>query len=524
MHEIEIILGLFVLVAALSFVAARLSVPYPIILVLGGLGVSFIPGLPSLSLDPSYVFVLFLPPILFQAALQTSWRDFRANVRPIGLLAIGLVLFTTLLTAAIAHMFLGMSWSAGFVLGAIISPPDAVAATAIMQRLRIPKRIVTILEGESLVNDATALVAFSFATAAVVHGSTMLEFAAPKFIAVAAGGVAIGLLAGVVIAWVRPRLRDEGVESIVSLMTPYAAYLPAEWCHVSGVLAVVACGMFLSRKLPTIVDSRTRLRLYHVWDTIIFLLNALVFMLIGLQLPGIMKNIDVPMTRLIGYGVLVSVTAIAARMLWVFLATYLPRLIFPFIRRRDPVPVFGHVFLVAWTGMRGIVSLAAALSLPLTVASGSPFPHRDMIAFLAFSVILATLVVQGFTLGPLIRFLKLRVDHTEDREEALARYESAHAALARLEALVVIDDIDRSLVDHVRVPYDERIASLTRERGVVIRKDLPADARKIADLRREAMAAERRMLIKLRDDGAIADDVLRRVQEDLDLEESKWRD
>jgi len=293
--------------------------------------------------------------------------------------------------------------------------------------------------------------------------------------------------------------------------------------HVSGVLSVVACGICLSRKLPTIVDSRMRLKLYHVWETLTFLLNAFVFMLIGLQLPGIMESIDIPMPRLLIYAALISLIAIIARLCWVFPATYLPRLL-PRLRARDPIPPFGMVFLIAWTGMRGIVSLAAALSLPRYLASGEPFSNRDLIVFLTFAVILVTLPGQGFTLAPLIRLLKLKIDDTDEREEALARYESAQAALSRLEVMSLMDEIDRALVDHVRVPYEERMATMKRERGGRVRRDAPEHMSVIIQLRHEAMAAERRMLLQLRDDGAIGDDVLRRVQEDLDLEESKWRE
>jgi CPA1 family monovalent cation:H+ antiporter len=432
MNPIETILALLVAVAALAWVAARVGVAYPILLVLGGLAIGFVPGLPQVALNPDYVFVLFLPPLLYYAALLTTWRDFRANLRPISLLAVGLVIFTTVLVAAAAHYLIpGLSWAAAFVLGAIVSPPDAVAATAVTQRLRVPRRIVVILEGESLVNDATALVAYRFAIAAAAAGTFSLGGAGLEFVKVAVGGVAVGYAVGVAVAWIRQRLGDDSVESIVSLLTPYAAYLPAERMHVSGVLAVVTTGIYLSRRLPMISSARVRLRMYATWETLVFLLNGLIFILIGLQLRGILERLradDQPLGQLIAYAAAISAVAIAVRMLWVFPATYLPRLLSRRLRERDPSPPVGNVFVVAWTGMRGIVSLAAALAVPLKIpGTETPFPGRDLILFITFGVILATLVVQGLTLPPVIRWFKLTEDGEEKDEESTARYLGALA-------------------------------------------------------------------------------------------------
>src|SRR5688572_18321310 len=291
MHETEIILGLLLAVAALAWLATRLRVPYPILLTVGGLAISFIPRLPTVALHPEHVFLLFLPPILYYAGTNTSWRDFRANIRPISMLAVGLVIFTTVAVAMAAHFLIGMSWATSFVLGAIISPPDAVAATAILQRLRVPRRVVTILEGESLVNDATALVVYRFAIAVVVSGAFSLTQASLQFLLVAAGGVIVGLLIAMAIVWIRPRLRDPSVENVLSLLSPYFAYLPAEWLGVSGVLAVVTAGIYISRRLGRITTAQVRLRAYAVWEVFIFLLNGLVFILIGLQVSRIAKNI-----------------------------------------------------------------------------------------------------------------------------------------------------------------------------------------------------------------------------------------
>ena len=524
MHPFEIILTLFLAVAALAALASRIKVPYPIFLVLGGLALSFIPNLPRPNLDPNVVFLVFLPPILYYAGLLSPWRDFRANLRPIGLLAFGLVLFTTALVAVAAHYLLGMSWAASFVLGAIVSPPDAVAATAIMSRMRIPRRIIVILEGESLINDATALVAYRFAVAAVVTGAFSLAGAGAKLVIVSIGGVAVGLLVGVIVAFVRPRLRDDNVESMISLLTPYLAYLPAEHLGASGVLAAVTAGLYLGRRLPQITTSRTRLRLYAVWDVFMFLLNGLVFILIGLQLPAILARLGMSNLQvLIRDALAISIVVVLLRMAWVFSGTYVPRLLSPAFRRRDPAPPIGQVFMISWTGLRGIVSLAAALALPLATRDGTAFPHRDLIIFITFAVILFTLVLQGLSLPVLIKFLKLPEEDTEQREEMRARYEATQAALARLEALLAMGDAAEVLVAPIRAEYQRTAAYLRTQLGIrpgVDDEDTALCETRI-DVRRQALEAQQLMLIRLRDEDVIPDDVLRRIQSELDLEEAR---
>jgi CPA1 family monovalent cation:H+ antiporter len=525
MHPFEIILTLFLAVAALAALASRIKVPYPIFLVLGGLALSFIPNLPRPALDPNAVFLVFLPPILYYAGLQTPWRDFRANIRPIGLLAFGLVLFTTALVAVAAHFLLGMSWAAGFVLGAIVSPPDAVAATAIMHRMRIPRRIIVILEGESLVNDATALVAYRFAVAAVVTGAFSLPGASAKLAIVSIGGVAVGLLVGMIVAFVRPRLRDnDHVEAMASLLTPYLAYLPAEHLGVSGVLAAVVAGLYVGRRIPQITTSRTRIRLYAVWDVLMFILNGLVFILIGLQLPAILTRLGVSnIGTLIRDALLISAAVVLLRMAWVFPATYVPRLVSPALRRRDPAPPAGQVFIISWTGLRGIVSLAAALALPMTTQGGGPFPHRDLIIFITFGVILFTLVLQGLSLPVLIKFLHLPEEDTERREEMRARYEATQAAMARLEALLALGDAREELVAPVRIEYQRTAAYLRTQLGIRPGADDEDTAlcETRLDVRRQALEAQQLMLIRLRDEDIIPDDVLRRIQAEIDLEEAR---
>ena len=301
------------------------------------------------------------------------------------------------------------------MLGAIVSPPDAIAATAILQRLRVPRLVVTILEGESLVNDATALVAYRFAVAAVVSGAFSLSSAGMHFVWLSAGGVAVGLVAGVVIVWVRQRLRDEAVENVVSLLSPYLAYLPAEWLHVSGVLAVVTAGIYISRRLGRITTARVRLRAYAVWDVEIFLLNGLIFILMGLQVSGVLRRAETGSAlRILEKPLLICAVAILARLIWVVSATYATSWITTQrFRERNPIPSFPQVFLVAWTQMRGVVSLAAALALPIVVANGNAFPDRDRIIFFTFIMILVTLVIQGLTLPVVIRLLGIHL--TGDR-------------------------------------------------------------------------------------------------------------
>jgi Na+/H+ antiporter len=535
LNDIEVIIGLFVFVGALAWAAARLKISYPILLVIGGLALSFVPGLPHVALHPDHVFLLFLPPILYYAALLTSWRDFKANLRPISLLAIGLVLFTTCAVAAVAHwMVPGMGWATAFVLGAIVSPPDAVAATAITRRLGVPKRIVTILEGESLVNDASALVAYRVAVAAVVTGAFSLSHATIQFVVAAIGGVIVGLGAGMLLAWIRPRIRDDSVEAAFSLLTPYVAYLPAEWLHVSSVLSVVTCGLYISRRLDQITSARVRLRAFATWETMIFLLNGLVFILIGLQLSRIVHSVGAAsIVRAIGYAAAVSAVAIAVRIVWVFPATYLPRMIFRKLRDSDPAPPWQRVFIVAWTGMRGVVSLAAALALPLTLDdNATPFPHRDLIIFITFCVILATLVLQGLTLPALIRWLRLsETADARDDEEITARYLAALAAVERLDSLApaaaALGDAQRDRLARLRVAYDDRVVYYSAQLGPA--GDGAAamiDPASIAcetgqQMEREAIAAERQMVIRLRDQGVIGDEVLRRIQAELDHEESR---
>jgi len=524
MGAAEILVGLMLVVALLALLARKVTIPYPVLFVLGGLVLGLVPKLPKVRLDPQLVFLFVLPPLLYPAALFTPWRDFRANLRPIGLLAIGLVLFTIVAVAYLAHYFLGLPLAAGFVLGAIISPPDAIAASAIADRLKIPRRIVTILEGESLVNDATALVAYQVAVAAVVTGAFSPAHAAGQFFLVGLGGNAVGLVVGWLAQQFHKRVDDAPIEITVSLLTPYVAYLLADRLGLSGVLAVVTTGFYLGMRMPELLTFKTRLQAGPVWDTLEFLLNGFVFVLIGLELPEVRNTLAgqaIPIHRLVWDALVISIAVILIRILWVFPATYLPRLMFKSIRRRDPFPPWRHVAIVAWTGMRGVVSLAAALAVPLTVQDGSRFPTRSLILFLAFVVILATLVVQGLSLPVLIRRLGIQDDRSMEKEEHQARLTANKEALQRLKEIAEHDPAKADALQRLRVEYEDHIRQLEGAEPWSAGTPLRLFSSEYERLSRAALRVERMSLIKLRNEEVINDEVLRRIQRDIDLAEAR---
>jgi CPA1 family monovalent cation:H+ antiporter len=521
MHNIEIVLGLLFAVAALAVIAEKIKVAYPILLVVGGLALGFVPGLAHIQLNPEVVFLIFLPPLLTGAAWYTSWRDFHANLRPILILAIGLVLVTTGAVAVVAHAAIaGMAWPVAFVLGAIVSPPDAVAAAAITKRLSVPKRIVVILEGESLVNDATGLVAYRFAVAAVVAGTFSIWEAGLGFVLIAVGGILVGLAVGWLTIWIHRQLDDPLVEVTGTLLMSYASYLTAEHLHVSGVLAAVAVGLYHRWYSSDAFTPTTRIQAIAVWKLFIFLLNGLVFILIGLQLPGILAAIsERSALTLAWYGILISAVVIGIRILWVFLSVYLPLWLNHCQGGHDPFPAWQRIMIVAWTGMRGVVSLATALALPLVTNAGTPFPDRDLILFLTFCVILITLVVQGLTLPLLIRWLQVIDDSSSEREEMEARLRAAEAAMARLDELIADNTAlkESVMVQRLRTQYEERIRQFC---DGCLAMDTGDDEQLLAlkVLQREAIAAERRIVVKLRNQGTIDDEVLHRLEDELDLE------
>ncbi len=519
---------LLTFVFGLGLLARRLSIPYPILFVMGGLCIGFIPILPAqLTLEPDLIFFLFLPPLLYIQAFYTSWRDFRFYLRPILLLAIGLVIVTTVTVAYVAHWLIpGLPLSAAFVLGAIVSPPDAIAASAIAQRLGLPRRIITILEGESLVNDATSLVIFKVALAAIgVTASFIGRIWIPgEFMYVSVGGVAVGLVVGRLIGWLRKRVTDDGpqIALTISLLTPYLSYLLADQiCHVSGVLSVVATGLYLGWQAPETTTSHVRLQAQAFWEMIIYLLNGIVFVLIGLQLPGILRNMqEYWWPRPFLYAVAINVLCIVVRIVWVFAGAHIPRLLSKRIRETEPEPDWRQVSIVGWAGMRGIVSLAAALAL-----EGIPnFPRPHLVQFLAFSVILTTLVFQGLTLPILIRFLGVGDDGTSAREETEARQRISDAAFAKLTEVRTEKKFPASALDTVENSY--------RERALLLHDDLAeqlgwSDQRhhvlSVRRLRRLMIAAQRRALVAMRRNGLIGDDVLHKIEHELDLEEVRLK-
>src|SRR6478609_6106600 len=423
MENFSLIILLLAVITALAQLTDKVKIPYPVLLVVTGMAIGFIPHLPVIELDPETVFLLFLPPVLYGAAWNTSWFEFKAARRPISLLAIGCVLFTTVLIAVVAHHFIpGFGWPESFVLGAIISPPDAVAASAATKGLGIPRRVTTILEGESLVNDATGLIAYKYGIAAAASGTFIFWLASINFFYVAIVGILVGLVLGQLFKWIHMITPDNPVnDTALTFIAPYTAYLLAEQIHVSGVLSVVTCGLFLSWNSSEIFKHQSRLSAWSVWETVIFILNGLIFILIGLQLPLILKQIDDhSFFTLLSYASLISVATIVLRLIWVYPATYLPRWFSKNIRQRERRPPIRMVTIVAWSGMRGVVSLAAALALPLS-SGNVTFPNRDMIIFLTFSVIFATLVIQGISLPHLIRWLGIKPSDAEQHEEQEAR-------------------------------------------------------------------------------------------------------
>jgi monovalent cation/hydrogen antiporter len=518
LHESEsLLLALMAAVAGLSVLARVIGVPYPILLVLGGLVLGFVPGMPPVELPPELVLVVFLPPLLYWAGFFSSPRDLRAEARPISLAAVGLVLATMVAVAAVAHAVIdGMSWPAAFALGAIVSPTDPLAATAIGRRLGVPRRLITVLEGESLVNDATALVAYRVAVAAAVSGSFVAWQAGLRFVVGVAGGVVIGLLVGWLVAELRRRLDDPVVEIVVSVATGYVAYLPADQLGVSGVLAAVTAGIYVGWRAPELASASTRLLGFSFWEVLVYLANAVLFILVGLQLQPILEGLSgTAVAQLVGQAALVSLVVIAVRLGWLFSIPYLIRLV-----DRRPSQLMRRVgprerLVLGWSGMRGAVSLAAALALPLD------FPLRNLILFLTFAVILATLVVQGLTLPALIRRLRFEADDAEEREEVKARLAAAQAALDRLDELAGADWTRDDTVERLHGLYEFRRRRLKARGGYL--EDDGAEDRSLAYQRllRELLDAQRRAIVRLRNQGKISNDVMHRIERELDLEDTR---
>jgi len=529
MSQIETVEFVFLLllffIVVFGIAARKLQIAYPIVMVLGGLVLSFIPAIPPITLSPDLVFLVVLPPLLYSSAWTTSWRDFRYNIVSISFLAFGLVAFTVIGVALAApHVFQGVDWRQGLVLGAIVAPTDAIAATSIARRVGLPGRIVDILEGESLVNDASGLLALEFAIGILVHqriptfSSGMLTF-----VWLTAGGIAIGLTVG----WIVNRLErwiDYGpIEIAISILVPFVAYLAAQSVRASGVLAVVSCGLFLSRRSASFFSPAVRIGAWSVWTSLTFILNGLVFVLIGLQFQSMRTSIrSYGVWTIVLYGSIFSLMLIVLRLAWVYpgagLSYWIRR---RFLHQHEPAPGGRYKFVVGWTGMRGVVSLAAALALPTLLADGSPFPHRNLIICLTFCVILVTLVLQGLTLPPLIRFLGLAGAAGPDCEELEARRIVTEAAVSHLEDAKLRD------ADPISDVYDD-LANHYRQRLLSIEVGAnPGDVTNYAryvELSLETLRVERETAIRLRNEGRINDAVLRRLERELDLSESRLVD
>ena len=519
MEEVELVLvSLLVAVAGLAAAARAVNVPYPIVLVVGGLLLGFLPGLPEVELEPELVLVIFLPPLLYSAAFFANLHDLRRDMRSISMLAIGLVLATMCTVAVVAHTLVeGLSWAAAFALGAIVAPTDPVAATTVARRLAVPRRLVSIIEGESLVNDGTALVAYRFAVAAAVGGSFSLLDAGLEFVAGAVGGILIGLAVGWVISEIRRRIEDVPIEITISLLSGYAGYLPAEALHASGVLAAVTVGIVLGWRAPQISSARMRLQGYAVWDTLVFLLNALLFVLIGLQLPLILDGLaGEPAMTLVGQAAAVSLAVILTRIAWLHTVPYVIRALDRRPQQRERRQDWRFRTITAWSGMRGSVSLAAALALP------ADFPRRDEVLFFTFAVIFTTLVLQGLTLPALIRRLGVRDDGAEEREELTGRRAAVEAALERIEELAGHDWTRDDTADRMRRAYEYRRSRLAARAGETDDGDgYEHRSRTYQAMVRAVLDAQREEIWRLRDAGTISNEVMHRLERELDLEDER---
>jgi Na+/H+ antiporter len=522
-HDELLVAGLLLAVAGLSALAGRLSVPYPIVLVVGGALLGFVPGLPEVALDPEVVLLVFLPPLLYGASIFANFTDLRANLRALSLNAVGLVLATMCAVAWVAHALIpGLPWGAAFVLGAIVSPTDPLAAAVVMRRLDVPRRIVSSIEGEGLFNDATALVAYRVAVAAVVAGSFSLADAGLSFVLGAAGGVAIGLAVGWIVAEVRKRTTDAQLSVTISLLTGYLAFVPADIIGASGILATVTAGIYMGIRGPHILPARARLQGYFVWDIVDFIINAILFVLIGLQLRAVVDGLSgYSASTLAGYALAVTGVVVGIRLAWFFTVPYVIRVIDrrPHQRARR-VPARWRV-VMAWSGIRGAVSLAVALALPLTTDAGGSFPERDLIVFLTFAVIFFTLVVQGLSLPAVIRRLGVSDGGADADEEVRARLVATKAAIDQIDTLAGEEWTHDDTVERMRAFYEYRKRRYAARAGRI--EDEGYEDRSLAyqQMLQLVLGAQREALLRMRSDGQLSNEVMNRIMRELDLEESR---
>jgi Na+/H+ antiporter len=526
-NEVELIFLLLLLfVVVFAWLARKLETPYPIVLVVAGLLLGFVPGIPKVSLNPDIVFLIVLPPLLYSAAWLTPWREFKFNLVSICMLAFGLVGFTVFGVAQTSHwVFAGFDLRLGFVLGAVVATTDTMAATSIAKKIGLPQGIVDILESESLVNDATGLLALEFAIAMVVEGRTpTIGQGIARLAYLTSAGLALGYIVARIAEWFEHQIDDGPIEIVLSILIPYATYLAAEEIHASGVLAVVACGLYMSHKSSHFFSPNVRMQIWAVWDAFTFILNGLVFVLIGLQLPFVLAGIrEYSLGQLILYGALFSTVVILLRLIWMFPGVKIANLIRRKLLHQDvAVPSARQVFVVGWTGMRGVVALAAAISLPEKLANGADFPRRNLIIFLTFSVILVTLVLQGLTLPPLIRALGLAGTTGRNKEEDDARRQMIAAALAQLRAEQERDGEQfHDVYEEIEERYRHRLGALQKTERDSDSNESTAHVSRYKELLRQLMRIERHTAVSLRNQGRLNDEVLRRIEHELDLGEMR---
>jgi Na+/H+ antiporter len=517
----QTVLFMLAVLAAVAVAAKRLNVAPSILLVVAGIGMALVPGLPKVQLAPEVVLLVILPPLIYSAGVAMSWRDFRFNLRPIALLAFGCVVFTTCAVAAAAHYFLKFDWAVGFLLGAIVSPPDVVAPLAIARRLGLPRRLMVVLEGEGLANDATALILYRFAVVAVSSGAFSLADAAGTFSLIVVGEIIYGIGVGWLSLRLRQWAREPRVEITLSLMTPYLAYWVPEHLGGSGVLATVACGLYVSWNGPRLIASATRLQGIFFWDLTVYLIEGLVFLLTGLQARTLIDQAQAfSIPDLLIATAWTTLIVIAARFIWVFPATYIPRWVSPRLAKRDPAPPWQGPFLLSFTGVRGVVSLAAALAIPYTIANGAPFPHRDLILFVTFGVIIVTLVGQGLMLPSVVRWLGLtQLGKKERKDEIKRELRARQAALKqvekRLEKAIKNCGLPAEAIAHLRTRHQSRVQILP----VNLTEGLD-HMRQTARIKAALIEAEREFIYQLLRDGKITDEARRRIEYELDLEEA----
>lgn len=524
MENVSVIVILLFGITLLGILSKKYHFPFPIILVLSGVAISLIPGLPVIALNPDVVFLIFLPPLLYGAAWNTSWHDFKAAIRPITLASVGLVFFTTALVAVTAHFLIpNLGWPYAFLIGAIVSPPDAMAATSVTKGLGLSPRMIAILEGESLVNDASGLIAYKYALTAILVGNFVLWEAGVNFVFVSSTGILTGLATGYLILLIHKKwICDPVIETTLTFLTPFAAYLLAEHFEVSGVLAVVAAGLFLSFRSSEVFSNESRIMTYAVWDVVIYILNSLIFIFIGLQLRNVMMGItDYSTQELIIYGLIISFVVIAIRFVWVVPSVMIPRWLSKRIREKEPFDKRNMV-IFGWAGMRGVVSMAAALALPLTLKNGADFPHRNLIIYLTFCVIISTLVLLGLTLPWIIRKLKME-PHSIVAEEYEVRNKVILTAISHIEEHLSLhpDELRQSIKSKYEVKYN-RLQKTDLPAGFYEGGKLPENVfNAFSKIQLDLIGIEREAIENLHKHGLASEEILRKIERELDLEETR---